>query len=323
MASAENSSLPLVLVAEELSVSAAVWLAQWYRVEQVHFSSPGFDRLLARAQGLVVRTYMQVDEKLLYGAPALRVVGRAGVGLDRIDVAACRARGVEVVHTPDANSQAVAEYVFALVHDAIRPRLMIDKAIDSVRWNALRKELTAPRQLNELTFGVLGLGRIGGRVAKIAKAYGAEVLYYDLRGYAVERCGAVLVSRDELLARSDVLSLHVDAREANRHLVSTEFVSNLRPTVILINTARGMVIDAAALGAFLWANPRATALIDVHDPEPFTTDYPLLALKNAHLAPHIAAATVAAHESMSWVVRDVRRVLVGENPEFIAPAVQG
>ncbi len=312
--------LPLAIQTEELDERAAAFLAKHCRLEVCAVSDPRFPQLLSEAQALVVRTYTRVNEALLDQAPHLRVVGRAGVGLDRIDVAACRRRGVEVVHTPDANSQAVAEYVFALLHDAVRPRLFLENAIEAPQWNKLRKELTAPAELCELTFGVLGLGRIGSRVAKIARAIGMEVIYHDLLDIPEpNRHGAKPVSREELLERSDVLTIHTDPRPANHGMVSTDFVSLLKPTVIFINTARGVLVDAKALAAFLWANPKASALIDVHEPEPFPTDYPLLGLKNASLSPHLAAATSRAHENMSWVVRDVVRVLRGERPEF--PAV--
>jgi phosphoglycerate dehydrogenase-like enzyme len=168
--------------------------------------------------------------------------------------------------------------------------------------------------------GILGLGRIGSRVAAIAGAMGMTVLYHDLLEIPeAKRHGATPVSRERLLAEADVLSIHVDPRPANHRIVSTDLVSQLKETVIVINTARGVLVDSKALAAFLWANPRATALIDVHDPEPFGPDYPLLGLKNANISPHLAAATAAAHENMSWVVRDVVRVLRGEQPEFPAP----
>ncbi len=303
-------SRPLVIQTEELSPRAAAYIARHAQLEVAHFSTPRFAELLPQAHALVVRTYTRVDEALLERAPNLRVIGRAGVGLDRIDLAACAKRNITVVHTPDANSQAVAELVFALLHDAMRPRLMLNKAVSDAEWNQLRKELTAPRQINELTFGVLGLGRIGGRVARIAGAYGAKVVYNDLLEIPPDvRYGAEPVPLAQLLATSDVLTIHIDPRPANHKFVSTEFVSQLKEDVVLINTARGVLVDAPALAAFLWAHPRAAALLDVHDPEPFPPEYPLLGLANAHLSPHIAAATAAAHENMSMVVVDVVREL--------------
>ena len=198
---------PLVVQAEELDDAAASFLATHCRFEKCHFSeTTRFDALLREANALVVRTYCRVDDALLDKAPNLKVVGRAGVGLDRIDVEACRRRGVEVVHTPDANSQAVAEYVFALLHDAVRPRLFLEAAIADEQWNRLRKECTAPRQFSEMTLGVLGLGRIGSRVARIGVAMGMDVIYHDLLDITADRRhGARCVRREELLAKADVV----------------------------------------------------------------------------------------------------------------------
>lgn len=311
----------LVVQAEELDAAAAAWLS--YRCDLVacrEERAERFDELLARAHGLIVRTYTRVGPSLLARAPHLRVVGRAGVGLDRIDVAACRARGVEVVHTPDANGQAVAEFVFALLHDALRPRLFLDRAIDAHRWNALRAELNAPNQLSEMVLGVWGLGRIGTRVARAAAGLSMSVIYHDLREIPhADRAGAQPVGRDELLARADVLTLHTDPRPSNRHLLGAQALALCKPTAIIINTSRGMIADAHALADFLRSRPASKALIDVHDPEPFDGNYPLLGLHNAHLTPHIAAATATAHANMSWVVRDLWRVLCGQPPEHPAP----
>lgn len=311
---------PLVIQAEELDAPAASWLAE--RCDLVRCSptdAPRFEGLLAKAEGLVVRTYARVDGPLLDKAPRLRVVGRAGVGLDRIDVEACRRRGVEVVHTPDANSDAVAEFVFAILLDAIRPRRPAGPTAQS-DWDALRAGLRANVQVCELTLGVLGMGRIGRRVARIGAGFGMTTLYHDLVDIPPElRQGAGCVSLDALLARSDVLSVHVDNREGNRGLVNAAFLARCRTSAVVINTSRGLVVDAWALASWLRANPGAKALIDVHEPEPFGEDYPLLNLPNARLTPHLAAATRTAHANMSWVVRDVDRVLRGERPVHPAP----
>lgn len=301
---------PLVIQTEELSPQAAAWLSDRCELVRCATDDARFLDLLLQAQGLVVRTYTRVDDALLRRAPRLRVVGRAGVGLDRIDVEACEARGVRVVHTPDANTQAVVEYVFALLIDATRPRLTLGKAIDQRAWNALRGELVAPNQLSELRLGVLGCGRIGSRVARVAVALGMDVFYHDIAAIDPARAhGATSVSLDQLLKQSDILTIHIDARPSNKRFCNEAFFARCKPTLLLINTARGVVVDDLALAAFLRDNPRAKALLDVHDPEPFPESYPLLGLSNAHLSPHIAAATATAHANMSWVVRDVWDVL--------------
>lgn len=312
-------SRPLVIQAEDLSPAGVEFLRQHCELLALSSHDPRFLPALREARGLVVRTYTRVDARLLDGAPNLKVVGRAGVGLDNIDVDACRARGITVVSTPNANTQAVAEYVFALLLDALRPRKLIDHALPLEQWNALRRSLLAPRQLSQLTLGVWGLGKIGSRVAAIAAAVGMRVLYHDLIDIPPEhRAGAACVPRERLLRESDIVSIHVDSRPDNRHIVGDEALALLRSDAMLLNTARGFIVDAHALARFLRANPRATAILDVHDPEPFPAEYPLLGLPNARLSPHIAAATVQGNENMSWVVRDVVRVLGGERPEFAA-----
>lgn len=310
----------LVLQCEDLNPHAQTFLRDRCELAVCRFDDPGFEVWLAKAEALVVRTYTRVDKALLAKAPNLRVVGRAGVGLDRIDVAACRAHGVQVVHTPDANTVAVAEYVFAMLHDVMRPRMFLETPMPTDKWNLLRRELEAPRQFSELTFGVLGMGRIGKRVARMARGYDMRVIYHDVAEIPPEdRADATPVPLDELLEKCDVLSIHIDTRPSNRRFVNAEILGRLKKTAIVVNTSRGFIVDEVALADWLRTNEQATALIDVHDPEPFDELYCLLGIKNAHLSPHIAASTVTAHENMGWVVRDVWRVLRGETPRYPAP----
>src|SRR5207253_3092913 len=133
-----------------------------------------------------------------------------------------------------------------------------------------------------------------------------------------QRFGASPVSRDQLLRESDIVSLHVDARPSNRHLVNAAALALVRPDVILVNTSRGLVVDDEALRMFLIKNGAARAILDVHDPEPIEPFHPLLGVANASLLPHLGAATKLAHANMSLVVRDVWRVLCKERPEFPA-----
>ena len=311
---------PTVMQTEDLDPGAAAWLGERCHVVACAVDDPRAGAVLAQASGMVVRTYTKVDRALLERAPRLRVVGRAGVGLDSIDVAACRERGVEVVYTPDANSSAVCEFVVALMLDALRPRVFLDKALDHRAWVALRKELRAPCQLCELTLGILGLGRVGRRVARAAAGLGMRVLYNDLVEISpAHRFGAEPVALATLLVEADVFSVHIDPRPANDDFIGAELLRAMKRDVTFINTSRGRVVDSAALAAFLREHPQSRALIDVHEPEPFLSSYPLLGLPNAYLSAHIAAATKLAQTNMSWVVRDVWRVLSGQAPEHAAP----
>lgn len=320
----EQTSAPAarwtVVQSEHLADGPAAWLAEHCRLVACRYDEPGFDDALRDADGLVVRTYTIVDEDLLDRAPRLRVVGRAGVALENIDVAACRARGIEVVHAPGSNTQAVVEYVLCLLVDALRPRTTVDQPVDAATWNTLRAEVFAERQLNELTLGILGLGRIGRRVAEVARAIGMNVIYHDIAEIAeADRGGATPVDCNTLFRESDVISVHIDSRPTNRLFVDRSLLELMRSNVVLLNTSRGFIIDADALGGFLRDNPDARAMIDVHEPEPFGDAYPLLGLDNATLLPHLAGRTRTALENMSWVVRDVVNVLEGRAPQHPAP----
>lgn len=305
---------------EPLDREAAAWLAE--RVELVECASDDaarFGELLSRADGLAIRTYTVVNDALLARAPRLRVIGRAGVGLDNVDVEACRGRGVTVVSTPGANTRAVVELVTAFMLDALRPRVYLDRAAEQREWTAVRKNLIAPRQLCDLTLGIIGFGRVGSAVARVGAAMDMRVIYNDLIEIPAERrSGATPARFEEVLGEADVLTIHVDGRGTNRGLIDGRALARCKPEVVFINTSRGFVVDPASLGAFLRSNLRATALVDVHEPEPFGVDYPLLGLANARLTPHIGAATATAHRNMSWVVRDIWRVLSGEKPENAA-----
>lgn len=312
---------PLVIQTEELDDACRVWLEERCEVVRCAPEDKAFGGLLARASGLAVRTYTRVDSALLDCAPGLKVVGRAGVGVDNIDVAACRGRGVEVVYTPDANTRAVVELVTAFVLDALRPRVFLDRAVDLAEWKRIRGELVAERQLSELTLGVLGLGRVGSAVARVGAALGMRVIFNDVSEIdPAARGGAEAVSVEGLFERADVLTVHIDGRAENRRFVGARLLRRLRQGAVLINTSRGFVVENGALAEWLKSDGSGQAVLDVHEPEPFGESYPLLGLRNCRLSPHIGAATRSAHRNMSWVVRDIWRVLSGERAEFPAPA---
>jgi len=168
------------------------------------------------------------------------------------------------------------------------------------------------------------MGRIGKRIATVAHALGINVLGCDLLEEAkvrkpIEAVPFDFVGHAELYERSDILTVHTDGRAENKHLIDAEVLAHLRDDALLINAARGMLVDHAALVAWLESHPKATAILDVHDPEPPAEDHPLYGLANAILLPHLASRTDTALRNMSWVVKDVVAVLEGEEPLF--PAV--
>jgi len=312
---------PTVLVTEGSDAIPLAWLSEQATMIEVSPDSADLAQHLATADGLVVRTYTRVNQAMLEQAPRLRVVGRGGVGLENIDVAACRRRGVEVVFTPDANTLAVGDFVIGYLLQLLRPWAFFrEKAYDPREFKRIRNTLRG-RQLNELTLGILGMGRVGRRIGRIAThGFGMRVIYNDLLDVHDQlEFPAESVDKPTLYRDADVLSLHVTMLPGNEHLIGAEQLAMMKPSAILINTSRGEVLDAAALADAIRGKRLAGAAIDVFDPEPPAVDFPLLGLDNVLLTPHLAARTYTAIENMSWVVRDVMAVLNGETPKYPAP----
>ncbi len=316
-----------IIITETLDQHCADWLSQRANVVWCsHDDRVAFQRELADADALVVRTYTRVDQSLLDLAPRLKIVGRAGVGLDNVNIPACRARGVHVVHTPDANSQAVVEYVLGLILDDLRPRYTLPGAIPDDAFHTLRKEQVG-KQFDQLTLGIVGFGRIGKKLGQVAHALGVNLLVNDLMPEShilkfLDYADKIqIVTLPELLRRSDIVTIHVDGRPENKQMINADALSQLKPSALLINSARGFLIDAHALAHWADQNRQAGArvILDVHDPEPPTLSYPLLNKDNVRLLPHLASRTQQALENMSWVVRDVFNVLEGEFPRYPAP----
>ena len=268
-----------------------------------------------------MRTYTRVNEQLLSKAAKLRVVGRAGVGLENIDVAACRRRGIEVVYTPDANTLAVGDFVLGYMLRLIRPWAEFHEAAYEPKEFKRVRDTLRGRQLDELTLGILGMGRVGRRVGHIAaNGFGMKVIYNDLLDVSSEvKFLATAVDKPTLYRESDVLSLHVTMRPGNENLVGAREIALMKRGSILINTSRGEVLNVNAVADALKTGQLAAAAIDVFWPEPPAKDFPLLGMDNVILTPHMAARTYSAIENMSWVVRDVLDVLQGKPPRFPAP----
>ena len=310
---------PLVLITEPITPEPARWLGDRCQVVQMNTADPAFEENLNRAHGLVVRTYTRVDQSMLGRAPNLRVVGRAGVGLDNIDLDACSKRGVRVVHTPHSNAMAVVEYMVSMLIRSLRVIEPMNKPLNTEQWHAAREAAITPGSVVGARIGIIGLGHIGSRVARAAQSLGMDVVYNDLRTIEPEVAGGFAsVTLDELLSTSRCVCLHVDGRPENHHMIGERAFGLMRDDSVLINASRGMVVDPIAAEGFARSNPEARLVLDVHDPEPIAIDSGLLELENVVLTPHIAAATAQAKAAMSWVVRDVWAVLEGQEPEFPA-----
>jgi phosphoglycerate dehydrogenase-like enzyme len=299
---------PTILVTEGLEKTPFTWLRAHANVLEISWKDPEQLRAaLASAHGLIVRTYTQVTDELLSLAPHLKVVGRAGVGLDNIDQVACQRRGIAVLSTPTANTRAVCEYVFNLIFSLARPVVNLKAPVTDAEFHNYRK-IVRGLELSGKTIGILGMGRIGRGVGKIAWAMEMNVLYNDLLDVStLIDYPAKSVPKPELYANADILTVHVNHQpdNLNYHLIDTAVISRMKPSALLINTSRGEVVAAEDLATALKTNRLAGACLDVHDPEPPPADYPLWGLPNLIFAPHLAARTQGAMDRMSWVARDV------------------
>jgi phosphoglycerate dehydrogenase-like enzyme len=302
------SAKPTIVVTEGLEKTPFAWLRENANVLEASWKEPAALRAaLAHADALIVRTYTQVNDSLLAAAPKLRVVGRAGVGLDNIDQPACKRRNIAVLSTPTANTRAVCEYVFNLLFTLSRPVVNLKESVSDEQFHSYRKTIRG-LELSGKTMGILGMGRIGRGVGKIAWAMEMNVIYNDLVDVSAKiDYPAKSVTKPELYENADILTVHVDHQpdNLNYHLVDAVVFSRMKPTAILINTSRGEVVDAADLAAALKTHRIAGAALDVHDPEPPGPDYPLFGVPNVLVAPHLAARTQGAMDRMSWVAKDV------------------
>jgi D-3-phosphoglycerate dehydrogenase len=270
----------------------------------------------ADADALIVRNQTQVTRALLTGAARLQVVGRLGVGLDNVDLAAARERGVPVVFARAANATTVAEYVCAALFTVARQLTAATASVRAGQWN--RQAFTGI-ELAGRTLGIVGIGDIGARIARRAQAFGMAILACDpqvtTNTFAVAEFGVTLVDLETLLARSDFVTLHVPLLPETRSLLNAARLAQMRPDAWLINTARGGVIDETALHAALVAGRLAGAVLDVRVQEPPPAGDPLAALPNVILTPHIAGLSAEAGVRTAWAVADdVLRVLRGEPP---------
>ena len=268
--------------------------------------------LLVEAEALIVRNQTRVTAQLLDAAPRLRVVGRLGVGLDNIDLAAARKRNITVTAARNANAIAVAEYVMAAMLHTARNLSAANASVRSGTWD----RTLGGTELWGRTVGLIGVGEIGRRVAKRAQAFGMRVIGYDpLVGpydFAPAEQDITLLPLDEVLANADVISLHVPLIPATHHLINEERLAQMRPGAVLINTARGGIVDELALLDALNAGQLQHAFLDVREIEPSPPDDPLRSCASTVLTPHIAGLTAEAQERTSrLVINDVLQVLAG------------
>lgn len=310
-------SRPLIVVTEPLSARALEYLRQHGEVRQVPKESIG--DVIGQADALVVRTYTQVNEALLAGAKRLKVVGRAGVAIDNIDVHACRSHGVEVVHTPAANTLAVVDYIMGMLVLLNRRYWPMTGPVSPKEFHKARDQMFG-RFLADATLGIVGCGRIGSRVGRAAAALGMKVLYNDILDIRVDY-PAQAVDKPTLYAQSDIVTIHTPVTELTKHMINAESLAQFKAGAQFINAARGQCVNYHDLAAAIRGGRISAAAIDCHDPEPPPPDYPMFSVmgENVILTPHIAARVPAAMERMCDVVFDIVKVLQGQTPEYPAP----
>jgi len=238
----------------------------------------------------------RIDETLLDACPRLRVVSQMAVGVDNVDIAACAARGIPVGNTPDVLTDATADLTLALLLAAAR---RLPEGIDAVRsgaWGPWRPSWLLGLELRGARLGIVGMGRIGQAVAERAQAFGMEVVHAARAGRE-DAPGALPL--DELLRTSDVVSLHCPLTPDTRELIDADALAAMKPTALLVNTARGSVVDQDALLAALAAGRIGGAALDVTDPEPLPPDHPLLSAPNLIVLPHLGSATHTTRQRMA------------------------
>ncbi len=252
-------------------------------------------------EGLLCLLTDRIDAALLDSAPGLRVVSQMAVGYDNIDIAACAARGIPVGNTPGALTETTADLAFALLLATARRLMEAERYTRSGQWQTWSPMQLAGYDVHHAALGIVGMGRIGSAVAQRAAGFAMRILYHHPRPdlEAERNLKATRVDLDTLLAQSDFVSLHTPLTEATRHLIGAAQLARMKPTAILINTARGGIVDEAALYAALRDGQIAGAGLDVFAQEPLPLDAPLLTLPNVVALPHIGSASIATRARMA------------------------
>ena len=311
-------SLPVVLIADKLAESTVAALGDQVEVRWV--DGPDRPKLLAavpEADALLVRSATTVDAEVLDAAPKLKIVARAGVGLDNVDVETATERGVLVVNAPTSNIHSAAEHALALLLSAAR---QIPAADATLREHAWKRSSFSGTEIFGKTVGVVGLGRIGQLVAQRLAAFEARIVAYDpyVSAARAAQLGIELLSLDELLGRADFISVHLPKTPETAGLIDKEALAKTKPGVIIVNAARGGLIDEAALADAISSGHVRAAGLDVFSKEP-CTDSPLFELAQVVVTPHLGASTEEAQDRAGTdVAASVKLALAGE---FVPDAV--
>jgi len=311
---------PLIVLAGPIHGDGRANLEREARVVQCDEETEApFLEVAAEADGILFRTRPRCTESLMTACKGLKVVGRHGVGLDTVDLAAATRLGVAVVHAPGSNSQAVAEHALMLMLMCAKRARQIDRWTREGDWQARRG---GNIELAGKTLGIVGVGNIGRRVAKFAAALGMRVLGYDpyVSAEELQRRGVEpQPSLAAMLPQVDVLTCHTPLTDETRAMVNDKTLGLMKKGAIFVNTSRGPVQQERALFEALTRGQLAAAGLDVFEEEPTSRDNPLLNLDNVVVSSHVAGVTAEAHRTASLQVTDeMLRVLRGERPHVLA-----
>jgi glyoxylate reductase len=260
-------------------------------------------RSIEGCDGVLTLLTDRVDAEFLDRAgPQLKVVSNYAVGFDNIDVPECTRRGIPVGNTPGVLTETTADLAFALLMAAARRLAEGDRYVRDGKWKTWGPMLLLGPDIHGATIGIVGFGRIGQAVARRAAGFGMTILYHDVNRLPEDvtgPLGAHYVPMEDLLARSDFVSLHVNLTPETRHLIDAAALRLMKPTAVVVNTSRGPVVDGAALASALKKGVIGAAALDVTDPEPIPMDDPLVGLDNCLIVPHIASASRATRGKMA------------------------
>lgn len=302
--------MPRVFVTRDLPGFALERLREAVDVQVWPLEAPPSPAELAKAadgaMGLATMLPDRIDAALLDSAPSVRIVSNLAVGYDNIDVPAATERGVVVTNTPGVLFEAVADLAFALMLTAGRRIVEGDRIVRDGEWPAWRPDFLLGKEMHGSTLGLVGLGAIGEAVARRARGFGMRILYYSRTRKPVSEAELDMqyATLADLLRQADVLSIHVSLSPETRGLIGVEQFALMKDDALIVNTARGPIIDQAALVSWLRDHPAASAALDVFEREPIDTNDPLLQLPNVVAAPHIGSATLPTRSRMANLVVD-------------------
>ena len=277
--------------------------------------------LLERADGLFTYGHMPTDGALMDRMPRLRIISNFGVGVDHIDLEAARLRRIPVGNTPGVLDGATADLTFALLLAAARNIVVGDRYARSDAFTHYDPRILLGREVHGATLGIVGMGKIGRQVARRARGFDMTVLYHNRRrdAQAEAELGVTYTTLPDLLARADFVTLNVPLTNETRGLIGRDELARMKPTAILVNVARGPVVDHAALQAALEQGRIAGAALDVTEPEPLPRDHPLLRMDNVIISPHLGSATIETRQRMADL--SVANLLAGLRGEGLAHRV--